>query len=97
SDVYKRQRTGYRFMGWTLNDQPFTFNASPINGPLRLKASWQAHRYSVKYHSTGGTGSMNDQAFDFDELKALQPNTFTKTGYHSVSYTHLTLPTKLAV
>ncbi len=25
---------------------------------------------------------MNDQAFDFDELKALQPNTFTKTGYH---------------
>lgn len=79
---YKGKRTGYRFMGWTLNDQPFTFNASPINGPLRLKASWQAHRYSVKYHSTGGTGSMNDQAFDFDELKALQPNTFTKTGYH---------------
>ena len=79
---YKGKKTGYRFMGWTLNDQPFTFNASPIDGPLRLKASWQAHRYSVKYHSTGGTGSMNDQVFYFDELKALQPNTFTKTGYH---------------
>jgi hypothetical protein len=23
---YKGKRTGYRFMGWTLNDQPFTFN-----------------------------------------------------------------------
>lgn len=78
---YDGKKVGYRFAGWLLEGQPFVFGTHPIDQPLTLKANWQSNRYSVKFDSNGGSGTMNDQSFVFDEEKNLSANAFTKKGY----------------
>lgn len=83
---YNGKKVGYQFAGWLLNDHPFVFDTHAIDQPLTLKANWESNRYSVKYDSNGGSGSMNDQLFAFDEEKNLSANAFTKNGYRFVGW-----------
>ena len=46
-----------------------------------LNAIWEANPYKVKFNSNGGTGTMADQSFTYNEEKALTANSFTKSGY----------------
>ena len=89
----KPTRTGYTFDGWSLttkypdtcNDEckdkieenVYTFGS--ISGSI--KANWLENTYTVKFNANGGTGTMNDQTFNYTDSKALTANSFTRTGY----------------
>ena len=51
------------------------------NGTVTLYAIWQEAKYTVKFNSNGGTGTMADQTISCDIATALTANSFTKTGY----------------
>ena len=40
-------KDGSRFEGWYLNDAPFLFNTTPIEGNITLTAKWQANEFSI--------------------------------------------------
>ena len=42
--------------------------------------------FTVKFNANGGSGSMENQKFLFDEEKQLTPNTFTRTGYNFIGW-----------
>ena len=84
-------RTGYTFAGWATsangnkvyNDKQSVNNLSSTNGAtVTLYAKWTANTYTVKFNANGGSGTMNNQSFTYDEEpKALTTNAFTRTGY----------------
>lgn len=77
-------KPGYTFDGWidTETGEPFDFT-TPITKPYKLKATWKANEYVVKFekNSDSATGTMEDQAREFDDGKALTKNAFTRPGY----------------
>ena len=84
------KRTGYTFDGWNTekdgSGENFTDQQSVKNivesGSVILYAQWTANKYSVVFNGNGATGgTMNSQAFTYDESKALSANVYTKTGY----------------
>lgn len=93
----KPTRTGYIFAGWSLttkypdtcNDEckdkieenVYTFGS--ISGSI--KANWLENTYTVKFNANGGTGTMNDQTFNYTDSKALTANSFTNTLFTSDS------------
>lgn len=46
-----------------------------------LTALWNANKYTIHFNANGGTGTMADQVFTYDEVKNLSANAFTKSGY----------------
>ena len=50
-------------------------------GNVTFTAILNPIQYTVKYDRNGGSGSMSNQTFTYDEEKALNKNTFTRTGY----------------
>ena len=49
---------------------------------VNIYAGWTANTYQVAFNANGGTGTMSNQSFTYDEnAKALTENIFTKTGY----------------
>lgn len=48
-----------------------------------LYAHWTANTYSVRFNKNAddATGTMDNEAFTYDEAKALTANTFSRTGY----------------
>ena len=79
-------KTGYTFGGWYDNAQ---FNGTAITeipagltGNKTVYAKWTANTYSVAFNNNGGSGTMSNQSFTYDEApKPLTSNTFTRTGY----------------
>ena len=47
----------------------------------KLYAKWTANKYTVKFNENGGTGTMSEQSFTYDESKPLTTNAFTRKGY----------------
>ncbi len=77
-------KEGYTFAGWyTADGTKFDFdnNTMPIKGGLKLTAKFEANEYTVHFDSNGGTESMNDQTFKYDDGQALNSNEFTREGY----------------
>ena len=84
-------KTGYTFTGWLVTTAGgswttgATFSSADTTsgkyGNAALTAQWTANTYTVKFNSNGGSGTMSDETFTYDEAKALTANTFTKTGY----------------
>ena len=68
----------YKWVWDAAADLPDGFNcervAVEVNAERRIK-------YVVRFHSNGGSGTMADQAFAYDESKSLSANSFTKSGY----------------
>ncbi|MBO7557366.1 MAG: InlB B-repeat-containing protein [Bacteroidaceae bacterium] len=76
-------RTGYTFGGWYV-DSSFSTVITSISttafGKVTLYAKWTANTYTVVYDANGGSGSMSDQTFTYDQTQNLSANTFTYTG-----------------
>ena len=47
-------KDGSRFEGWYLNDAPFLFNTTPIEGNITLTAKWQANEFSIVWVDSDG-------------------------------------------
>ncbi|MBQ2829399.1 MAG: InlB B-repeat-containing protein [Oscillospiraceae bacterium] len=86
-------KTGYTFSGWKYND--ITYNAGQnVNnltttngGTVTMTAQWTVKSYEVAFNGNGSTGgSMSNQTFAYSDTKALDTNTFTKTGYHFIGW-----------
>ena len=78
-------KTGYTFAGWYENPEfsgnPVTDIPTDSTGELTFYAKWTVNTYTVKFDSTGGDGSMDDQTFIYGVAQNLTKNTFTRTGY----------------
>ena len=77
-------KTGYTFEGWYENAEftgdAVTQIAKGSTGDKTFYAKWLANKYIVKFNANGGTGTMLDQEFTYDEEKKLTKNTFTRTN-----------------
>ena len=79
-------KTGYTFVGWYTDEACTEANkvteiAKGYTGNLTLYAQWEANKYTVQFNANGGSGTMADQTFAYDEQKALTANSFACTGY----------------
>ncbi|MDO5435303.1 MAG: InlB B-repeat-containing protein [Clostridia bacterium] len=76
--------TGYTFGGWYKEascTNEYDFENEAVHGVVTVYAKWTANSYTVAFDANGGSGSMADESFVYDEEKALTDNEFTKTGY----------------
>ena len=80
-------RTGYTFNGWNTqaNGQGTTYtdqqSVTLTTAGLTLYAQWKANTYTVAFNANGGTGSMSNQSFTYDQSQSLTANAFTRTNY----------------
>ena len=79
-------RTGYTFNGWSTNYassiSEFADNAYvTFDGDRDLYALWKANNYQVRFNANGGTGSMGNQTFTYDQGQYLTANAFGRTGH----------------
>ena len=80
------KKTGYQFIGWNTSADGVgtSYSAeekvSKVPSGATLYAQWKANRYTVKFDSNGGDGSMADVEATYDSLVTLPDNTFTKSG-----------------
>lgn len=79
--------TGYHFDtsinkpwgGTSTKDNPITWTVKDTKG---FDAHFAANTYEVVFNANGGTGTMANQSFTYDEAsKALTTNTFTRSGF----------------
>ena len=77
------QRTGYTFAGWndfgTMGTEDASFYAE-------TDAIWNANTYTVSFDANGGTGTMEDQSFVYDQAQALSANTFQYTNRNFIGW-----------
>ncbi|MDR2541942.1 MAG: fibronectin type III domain-containing protein, partial [Treponema sp.] len=78
-------RTGFSFAGWAntpsgsvvFTDTQSVSNLTQETGAIiRLYAQWNINTFTVIYNANGGSGSMEDHVFYYDEEQNLKPNTF---------------------
>lgn len=76
------KRTGYQFVGWGTNKTEVVYEdeAQVLNwatrGTVELYAIWEANAFTVVYETKAGEGSMEAQAFRYDEPQNLTSNKF---------------------
>ena len=85
-------KEGYTFIGWTDGKNTYEVGTKlskltiTNDKTVNLKAVWQANTYTIIYNNNGGIGNMANQVFTYDVAKALNANTFTKTGYEFIGW-----------
>ena len=90
-------RTGYIFGGYYSADKgggTQYYNANGASAHVwdfdaaspTLYAKWTAITYNVRFNANGGSGTMDNQSFAYDESKSLTSNAFSKTGYAFVGW-----------
>ena len=78
---------GYHFVGWSSEDGKTVYvdeqkvKNLAETGEVVLTAIWEANSYTVKFDSNGGTGSMTNQSFTYNQSKTLDLNKYSKIGY----------------
>ena len=81
----KSDRPGYTFAGWYTGPngtgRRVTAQSIVRAGDTGLYAKWLAHAYNVRFNANGGTGTMSNQAFEFDKPGILDSNAFVR-AYH---------------
>lgn len=80
-------RSGYTFVGWTLNGNTYDFN-SEVNSNITLIAKWSEivkNQYTVTFNSNGGS-NVSSQTIT-EGSKATKPSNPTKEGYNFSSWT----------
>ena len=74
-------KTGYTFSGWRLGNNN-TVNLTSVDGDVvTMYAQWTPNRYTIKYNSNCGTGTMPNQSMTYDVSSKLDANRFTRSGY----------------
>lgn len=61
----------------TIADNKFTMPEAAV----KVTPEFALNTYTVKFHANGGTGEDKTQTFTYNEAKALDANTYTRTGY----------------
>ncbi|MBQ6323563.1 MAG: leucine-rich repeat protein, partial [Bacilli bacterium] len=84
-------RAGYIFIGWNTESDGSgtTYNNKQVislDSDLELYAQWTKAKYKVTFNANGGTGTMNDQTYTYEQSKALSANTFTRDKYKFVNW-----------
>ena len=82
-------KSGYDFMGWTLNGSAYDFNTA-VNGDITLVATWEQQQvqptvYTVTFDSNGGS-AVTAQSIEAGQ-KATKPADPTKAGYDFKGWT----------
>lgn len=84
--VNNPSRTGYSFTGWNTVKEGTGTNWIPGTTPMigsnvTLYAQWQANSYTMHFDPNGGTGTMDNEVYLYNETKPLFKDTYTKPGY----------------
>ena len=87
-------KTGYIFDGWTGTNPSSGVKLNSPSKKVQLAydkldddftfeytANWTPIKYEIEFNANGGTGSMENEKFKYDEIKPLTANNFTRTGY----------------
>ena len=79
-------RTGYSFDGWNtqadgLGTDYETGSSYTTNAKVTLYAKWIANKNTLRFDANAGSGSMDSQTVNTNEMIILPANIFTKTGY----------------
>lgn len=79
-------REGYMFQGWykePATENAWDFTADTVNSDLTLYAGWKPIQYEIIFNKNadGAEGSMENQAFTYDEEKKLNENVFKNEGF----------------
>lgn len=88
----KPDRTGYTFVGWSLNpyNEDKDYNPKSIlefsGEDVVLYAVWKANVYTISYDANGGSGDMASDKFSYDEAGSLSENKFEKTGFTFIGW-----------
>lgn len=59
---------------------PHSYAFQDVTTNRTLSASFSPIAYTFRFHENGGSGSMGDLVFHYDELKNLTANSFVRTG-----------------
>ena len=90
---------GYSFKGWNDaadnsgkaygENAPFTNLTKKDGDTITIYAQWEPWKYTIKYDANGGTGTMNDQNFVYqDDVMKSKENAFTRDGYKFVGFVY---------
>lgn len=84
----KPERTGYSFLGWynTVTNKKISSIAKGMTGNLHIEARWKANKYTVKFNTNGGNGSMSSQAMIYDQDALLNANKFKRVHHSFVEW-----------
>ena len=77
-------RKGYTFTGWNTNaDGNGTAykQGDQLETGMTLYAQWTANTYKVRFSANGGTGTMEEQSFTYDDVQKLTKNAFERAEY----------------
>ena len=85
-------RPGYTFGGYYTAQDGGGTQYYDENGDTKIKtweefndtilyAKWLPNKYTVRFDSNGGSGTMPDQIFTYGVSQQIDKNTFTRTGY----------------
>ena len=80
-------RTGYTFEKWNTKEDGTGTDYEPndeitLDGTaVDLYAIWTPIKYEVQFDANGGTGTMENQTFTYDQTQQLTKNTFTRVGF----------------
>ena len=85
----------YLFNGWAranngiveFADEASVNNLSAVDwGEVILYARWRALIYTVVYHANGGSGTMENTDFTYNEEQNLRRNTFTRIAHSFIGW-----------
>ena len=91
--IYKperMQRTGYTFMGWSLDGETIVEPEEKMGaGNITYRAVWAAHTYTIRFDKNlaSASGSMGNMVFTYDSEQKLAANAFTAGGYDFAGWT----------
>ena len=80
-------RTGYNFVKWNTKADGIGTDYNPdatinLDGTaVNLYAIWTPISYEVQFEANGGTGTMGNQTFTYDQTQQLTKNIFTRVGF----------------
>lgn len=85
------EREGYYLKAWNTapdlsgasyaNEQEVLNLTDVKNGIVDLYAEWDQNRYTIRFDSNGGNGTMSDIPMLYDQSATLTNNGFTRVGY----------------
>ena len=81
-DLPSASKVGYNFDGWYTEDNELFDSQTIVKGrdDMTLYAKYIPITYTIRYNANGGSGSMSNQTFNYDEPRNLAANSFTYSG-----------------
>ena len=78
----------YLFNGWKDNDGKVYYKGSTISlsNNITLTPVWKNYKYTVRFNSNGGVGTVNPLTMETNIKKNIPTNSLTKKGYKFVKW-----------